>query len=280
MIAVLGASGQVGMALVELLGDRALPVTRDELDISQTSLIPVWVEENRPDVIINCAAYTAVDAAETNPSAAHAVNAVAVGELAKASHTVGARFVTFSTDYVFDGIKARPYVESDSPNPLSVYGQTKLAGERLALEANPDALVIRTSWVLSGTHSNFAATMIDLIRVGPVNVVDDQRGRPTIASDLAVSVVQCIDGDVAGIIHLTNRGEASWFELAREIAAVAGLDLDRVRPTTTESYLRPAPRPPNSLLDSERLETLAMDELPDYPDSLSRVVAELVARGH
>lgn len=279
MIAVLGARGQLGSAFCRLLGAAAAAVTRAELDLTDLETIPVWVKTRRPEVIVNCAAYTAVDAAEDDAATARRVNAEAVGVLAEAARTTDARLVTFSTDYVFDGTKPEPYVESDPPRPLSVYGRTKAEGERAALEANPDALVVRTSWVLSGTHPNFAATMLRLIRQGPVRVVEDQRGRPTIVDDLAQATMACLEAGVAGIVHLTNQGETTWYGLAKEVAVIAGLDPDRVSPCTTVEYPRPAPRSANSVLDSERLAGLGVAPLPHYRPSLERVVAELVARG-
>ncbi|MFQ5524308.1 MAG: dTDP-4-dehydrorhamnose reductase [Acidimicrobiia bacterium] len=279
MIAVLGAGGQLGSAFCRLLGAAAHPVTRAELDLTDLAAIQPWMEARRPEVVVNCAAYTAVDAAEEDEATARRVNADAVGVLAEAARDSGARLVTFSTDYVFDGTKPEPYVESDPPHPMSAYGRTKAEGERLALEANPEALVVRTSWVLSGTHPNFAATMLRLIRQGPVQVVNDQRGRPTIVDDLAPATLACVEAGAYGIVHLTNQGETTWYGLACEIAQIAGLDPDRVSPCTTEEFPRPAPRPANSVLDSERLEGLGVAALPHYRPSLERVVADLVARG-
>ena len=275
MIAVIGASGQLGSSIIDRLGARALPVPKEQLDLARPELISHWVEEQQTEAIINCGAYTAVDKAENDEETARLVNAVAVEELARATAQNDMRFITFSTDYVFDGTKSDPYVESDQPNPLSVYGRTKREGERRALQANPSILVIRTSWVLSGSHPNFAATMLRLLRQGPVDVVTDQRGKPTMASDLAAGVVQCLDEEVTGILHLTNDGAVSWFELAREIAELAGLDPELVRPTTSEYFERPAPRPANSVLESERLGRLGIDPLPHHLNTLPKVVERL-----
>ena len=173
---------------------------------------------------------------------------------------------------MFDGSKETGYVESDDPGPLSVYGMTKLEGEYLALEANPESLVIRTSWVLSGTHSNFATKILDLIAGGEVQVVDDQRGRPTIVDDLARTTMQCIDAKAIGILHLANQGVTTWFRLAQQIALLAGLDPDRITPSATEDVLRPARRPANSVLDSELLEILGIIPLPPYQESLAPLV--------
>jgi dTDP-4-dehydrorhamnose reductase len=201
-----------------------------------------------------------------------------VGRLADATARLGVGLVTFSTDYVFDGGKEMGYVESDPTNPLNVYGTTKLEGERLAIRHNPDALVVRTSWVLSGTHHNFASTMLDLIAKGPVRIVDDQRGRPTLVDDLAQGTMQAVGQGASGLLHLANQGVTTWYGLAREIADIARLDPTRVTPISTEEFPRPAARPHNSVLNSERLETLGVPLLPHYRPSLERAVGHLLAR--
>ena len=276
MIAVLGAAGQLGTAFMRRLGERATPITRKELDLADPESIHEWVKTTRPSLIINCAAYTAVDEAESNEAQAKAINTNAVRTLAEESERCGARFVTFSTDYVFDGTKATGYVESDATNPLSVYGRTKRDGERLALIRNPNSLIIRTSWLLSGTHPNFASTMLKLMRKGPVRVVDDQRGRTTLVDDLARSTLECVEAGVNGILHLANQGEATWYELARQLASLAGLEPSRVEPCSTEDFPLPATRPANSVLDSERIASLGISPLPPYSESFRRVVDRLL----
>lgn len=276
MIAILGASGQVGSALLRLLADAALPVSRSDLDLEEIDRIGPWLRRVKPDAVINCAAYTAVDAAEVEVDLAYRLNAEAVSALARDTAEVGARFVTFSTDYVFDGTKGSPYVESDAPNPLNVYGASKAEGERLALEANPDALVIRTSWVMSSTHHNFIRTMIRLMHAGPVSVVDDQRGRPTFAEDLAPAVLQALKARVSGLLHLTNQGETTWFHLAQEIAELSGLDAE-VNPIPTKEAGRPAARPADSRLDSERTTAHGLTPLPHYRPTLERAVEDIMS---
>ncbi|MEX2653200.1 MAG: dTDP-4-dehydrorhamnose reductase [Acidimicrobiia bacterium] len=278
MIAVLGANGQLGSAFVRALNYSCHAVTREELDLADPEAIRPWVESEKPELVINCAAYTAVDAAETDAETARAVNALAVEALAAATARHGARLVTFSTDYVFDGEKETGYVESDLPNPLNVYGRTKLEGEQLALKANPDGLVIRTSWLLSATHRNFLTTM--LAQLGDeVSVVDDQRGRPTFVDDLVIATLEAVDTDASGILHLTNQGETTWFELAREIAVLAGLDPGLVRPISSSELARPAIRPANSVLDSERLDGLGIDELSPYRRALKLATQAQSLRG-
>ena len=275
MIAVLGAGGQLGSAFVRRLGDRCLAVTRDELDLAETGSIDPWVDLLRPDLVINCAAYTAVDAAETDADTAWAVNAVAVGALAEATARRDVGFVTYSTDYVFDGEKESGYVESDQPNPLNVYGATKLEGERLALDAHPKALIVRTSWLLSATHRNFLTTMLDLLDKGEVRVVNDQKGRPTFVDDLITGTLAAVDAGASGLLHLTNQGETTWFGLAHEIASTTGRDPSLVKPTNSSALNRPAARPANSVLDSERRQQVGIDALPPYLEALTRTCGEM-----
>ena len=278
MIAVLGAGGQLGSAFVRLLPDDTVAVTRAELDLGRPDQIDTWMSATQPELVINCAAYTAVDAAEGDSEAARRINATAVGRLAESTAAHGIGFVTFSTDYVFDGTKPTGYVESDPPNPLNVYGSTKLEGEELLIEANPNALVVRTSWVLSGTHRNFASTMFDLISKGPVSVVDDQHGRPTLVDDLAPATMDAISSGANGVLHLTNQGKSTWYGLAREVAEIAGLDPSLVSPISTEEFPRPARRPANSVLDSERIEGLGVSPLPHYRGALEKAVEQTMIR--
>lgn len=277
MIVLTGPTGQLGTAFMRLLDGRELrPITEDELDFRFLGEIPKALSAIKPSLVINCAAYTAVDAAEEDIDTARLVNATAVEAFARASAELGSRFVTFSTDYVFDGTKVGGYVESDRTNPQSVYGVTKLEGEKLALREHPDALVVRTSWLLSGTHPNFASTMIKLIRSGPVTVVDDQRGRPTLADDLARATLDAIDRGARGVLHLANEGVTTWFGLAREIAAMAGLDPEQVAPCTTAEFPRPAPRPADSVLNSERVAELGIEPMPPYRPGLEAAVRALL----
>jgi dTDP-4-dehydrorhamnose reductase len=279
VIVVTGGSGQLGTAFHRLLGDDAIVPSRTEVDLTDPEGAAAAVARLRPTLVINCAAYTAVDAAEEDRDTARLVNAVAVGELAAACARVGAGFVTFSTDYVFDGESERPYVESDPTGPGSVYGATKQEGETLALAAHPGALVIRTSWLLSGTHPNFAATMLRLGASRELRVVDDQRGHPTLVSDLAPATLAAIDAGATGLLHLTNAGVVSWFELAREVLTIAGMDPSVISPCSTADYPLPARRPTNSVLASERIGELGLAPLPHYRPALEAAVARLTRPG-
>jgi dTDP-4-dehydrorhamnose reductase len=272
VIAVIGANGQLGSAFVRELGEDCLPITRAVLDLTDLDSIGPWVDAARPDLVINCAAYTDVDAAEGDAVSARAVNTLAVRTLAQATARRGIGLVTFSTDYVFDGEKPTGYVESDQPNPLNVYGKTKVEGELLALDAHPESLIVRTSWLMSATHRNFLTTMLAHLAEGEVSVVDDQRGRPTLADDLVGATFAAVDANAAGILHLTNQGETTWFELAREIAELSGHDRDLVKPITSRTLVRAARRPANSSLDSERLPGWGIPPLQPWRVALEQTV--------
>ncbi len=278
MILVTGAAGQLGSAFLRLLGDEALGLTRAELDLEDLDAIGPAVTSRRPALVINCAAYTAVDRAEEQPERARTLNARAVERLAAAALVAGAGFVTFSTDYVFSGDAAEPYVESSPTGPLNVYGATKLEGEGRALAAHPRALVVRTSWVLSGTHDNFVTTMLRLAARGGARVVDDQTGRPTLVDDLAPAVMAAVEAGATGLLHLTNQGETTWCALAKEAVALAGHDPATIEPITTSEYPTAAARPRYSVLASERLAWLGLAPLPHHRDGLLPLVASQVAR--
>ncbi|GMR02411.1 MAG: dTDP-4-dehydrorhamnose reductase [Acidimicrobiia bacterium] len=275
MIVVIGASGQLGTALQARLGPDALMLSEADLDLSDLSSIAQVVAAADPSILINAAAYTNVDKAEEEPDVAMRVNGEAVGVLAAAARTAGAQFVTVSTDYVFDGTADRPYVESDPTNPVNAYGTSKLAGERAALDANPETLVVRTSWLMSGTHRNFADTILRLTKERELTVVDDQFGHPTLASDLAGGILDAASKGVTGVLHLTNQGVTTWFDLARELVTIAGGDVSRVQPCATSSYPTAAKRPANSVLDSVRTGPIGLAQLPDYHEGLADLVAEL-----
>jgi dTDP-4-dehydrorhamnose reductase len=253
-------------------------MTRADLDLSDLDAVRAWVLEVRPETIVNCAAYTAVDTAESDEQTARTINALPVGILAEAAARTGARLVTFSTDYVFDGEAEGTYTESATPSPINAYGRSKLEGERLALASDSNVLIVRTSWVMSGTHPSFASKMLELISRGPVQVVDDQRGHPTFADDLAIATMAAIQAGASGILHLTNRGETTWFGLAREIAEIAGFDQELVIACATSDFPRPARRPRNSVLESERLAGLGVPPLPHYRQSLETAI-HLLRRG-
>lgn len=273
MILVLGGNGQLGTAFKNLLPDALYP-PRDQLDLTQVRDLYEVCLDLAPEAIINCAAYTAVDAAEDNEDLASLVNGAAVGELARCASVLGIPFMTYSTDYVFPGTAARPYSESDPVDPINAYGRSKRRGELLALRF-PSSLVVRTSWLISPTRRNFVTTMLRVLAEREAIVVDDQHGCPTVAQDLADASLRALNLGATGVLHLTNTGPTTWYSLARATAQLAGIDPARVKPCTTAEYPRPAPRPAYSVLTSERLEEIGLEPLPHWQDSLRTVIASI-----
>lgn len=276
-ILVTGAGGQLGGNLLrrDVPGVSMRGLTSSDLDITDADAV---LDAVRPgDVVLNCAAYTAVDAAETDEDAAAAVNATGPRILAEACARVGARLVHVSTDYVFPGDASTPYEVDDATGPRTAYGRTKLAGERAVLAADPTAVVVRTAWVYTGTGSDFVATMLRLQRErDTVSVVDDQVGSPTFAGDLAAGLLElAMRPQVRGVLHATNAGRATWFELARAVFAGVGADPERVRPCTTADFPRPAPRPAYSVLSSAAWERAGLTPLRPWADALADALAAL-----
>jgi len=298
---VTGAGGQLGRDVVDALsgvvpvgglrgspatgrlGERTawdvVAATHDRLDVSQRHDVLAAVEGVRPDVIVHAAAWTAVDACEGDPERAFAVNAVGTRNIAEAARRWEAHVVYVSTDYVFDGLAASPYVEWDRPNPLSVYGRSKLGGEH---EVDPGASVVRTSWVCGFHGANMVKTVLRLAGGdGPLRFVDDQRGCPTFTADLAGALAIVTAERLPGVFHLTNDGPTTWFDFARGVLASAGHDPGRVTPIATADLdpPRPAPRPPNSVLDNAAWRTLGLPALPPWEEALERLVAALAVEG-
>jgi dTDP-4-dehydrorhamnose reductase len=280
-VLVTGAGGQVGReasVLFDRAGWQVVAHDRHGLDITDRSAVFEAVEAARPDAIVNLAAWNAVDLAETEVDGAFAVNAMAVRHLAQAARRGGAHLCHVSTDYVFDGTLERPYVEWDHTNPRSVYGRSKEAGER---EAGPDALVVRTSWVCGAQGANLVKTVLTLAEDPDRNLafVTDQVGCPTMARDLAATLVALVTDRHTGTFHVTNGGAVSWYEFVREILAEAGHSPDRVRPITTAELdpPRPAPRPANSVLDGAALRLAGLPPVRHHREALAELVAEIRA---
>ena len=253
MILVAGATGMLGRDLMAVLGERARGVSSRELDITSPESVKRIVTTVRPAVVINCAAYTNVDGCESERERAMSVNGEGVANLAHASRDMGALLVQISSDYVFDGAKTLPYLEDDRTAPLSVYGVSKLLGERNAA-LSPEHLVVRTQWLYGLHGGNFVETMLRLAgERDQLSVVDDQFGSPTWTADLARAIVALIDCGCRGIYHAANSGSCSWNEFARAIFAEAGRAVS-VTTMTTRELNRPAPRPLNSVLDCGKLE--------------------------
>jgi dTDP-4-dehydrorhamnose reductase len=251
---VTGAGGMLGTDLVAALSSRGEPVTgmdRASLDVTDAAAVTDAIAQFRPDVVVNCAAWTAVDDAEACEGRAMAVNADGAANLAAACAGPGARLVQVSTDYVFAGDAGRPYAEGDLPAPRTAYGRTKLAGERAVLGRLPGAgYVLRTAWLYGAHGPNFVRTMIGLEDQRPtVDVVDDQHGQPTWTADVARQIIALVHSAAApGIYHATSSGQATWFALAREIFVLLGADPTRVRPVPSSALRRRAPRPAYSVL--------------------------------
>ena len=277
---VTGAAGMLGHDVCEAArraGHEPVAIDLPQLDLTDSAAVLAFLERERPEAVLNCAAWTDVDGAEVHPEQAHAVNAEGAGNLARSAGAIEVPLLHISTDYVFDGRapldaagRARPYVESDPTGPLSVYGQSKLAGERLVLAASPRHTVARTAW-LYGLHGrNFVDTMLRLAEEREaVQVVDDQVGSPTWSGHLAPAVLGLLEREVRGVVHLTGAGAVSWNGFAKEIFRQAERDC-RVEPATSEQMARPAPRPAWSVLESERAEILPM---PDWRDGLAGYLA-------
>jgi dTDP-4-dehydrorhamnose reductase len=275
-VLVTGAAGQVGREVVELLGDAAVPFDHSSLDVANREQVLSVVGRERPDAIVHCAAFTAVDRCESERDAAFAVNQMGNRYVQQAALDAGAYLVTISTDYVFDGAKDGPYVETDVTNPQSAYGQSKLAGE-IEVDLSAGA-VVRASWIVGRYGANMVKTILRLAgEHETLTFVDDQVGQPTIAADLALMLVRFVDQRLTGIWHVTNQGAVSWYEFAQEVLRASGQDPERVKPITTAELdpPRPAPRPPNSVLANARLVQAGIPLLPDFRVSLSELVGRL-----
>jgi dTDP-4-dehydrorhamnose reductase len=280
-VLVTGAGGQVGHELADAFADSDLVATSHEtLDVADREAVLACVTAERPDAIVHAAAWTAVDACETDPNRAFAVNGLGTRHVAEAAHRVGAHVCYLSTDYVFDGTKADPYNEWDVPNPSSVYGRSKLAGEH-ELTHKPEATIVRLSWVCGIRGANMVKTILRLAsQHEALAFVDDQRGNPTFAADAARMVRRLVAERRPGLFHVTNQGSVSWYEFAQAVLEAAGLDPERVHPISTADLDPPraAPRPANSVLDNLALRLSGIPLLPHYRGSLDRLVAQLVDR--
>jgi dTDP-4-dehydrorhamnose reductase len=289
-----GGSGQLGHALQNLAAERRLSliaVSRPEFDFERPETIDASFNAAKPDFVVNAAAYTAVDAAETNIEAAEAGNHTGPLHLAQLCAGAGIPLIHVSTDYVFNGEKGAPYLETDPTSPTGVYGRTKRDGELATLAACPKTIILRTSWVYSAHGKNFARTMLNAAaKVNQLKVVSDQRGTPTAAADLAAAILDILtrlqengwqDSD-AGIYHATSAGETTWYGFAMaifEAASPCGLTQPSVTPISTADWPTPAKRPADSRLDCAKLARHFGVTLPDWRSSLPGIVHELMARG-
>ncbi|WP_431220437.1 dTDP-4-dehydrorhamnose reductase [Leifsonia xyli] len=272
---IAGAAGMLGQDLQKALAGRDVTaLSRAELDVTDRDAVVAAAAGH--DVVINASAYTKVDDAETHEDDAYAINALGTENLAVAAAQHGARFVTVSTDYVFDGQATEPYAEDTPRDPLNAYGRTKAAGEELALAAHPGGtFVVRTAWLYGAGGANFAKTMVKLAGSHEtVSVVDDQLGQPTWTGDLAAQIVALLDSDApAGIYHGTNSGQASWYDFARAVFAQAGLDPERVKPTDSSTFVRPAPRPSYSVLGHDAWSRAGLSPMRPWQEALAAATA-------
>jgi dTDP-4-dehydrorhamnose reductase len=280
-ILVTGAKGQLGTELMQVIaarGDDGVGIDIDTVDITQREIVHDVFAQIRPDAVINCAAWTAVDACEDDPDKALTANGVAVRWVAEACDAIDAHLVHVSTDYVFDGTKPTPYVETDVPNPQSVYGTTKLAGEAEALAIGTRAAVVRTSWVCGFHGNNMVKSVHKLAQErDSLSFVSDQIGHPTFTSDLAPLLHTAATDRLAGIFHGTNQGAVSWYEFVREIVRLMGRDPSMVHAITTAELQppRPAKRPANSVLDNKALRDLGYAPTRDFREPLAELLARL-----
>ena len=280
-ILVTGAKGQLGQEFQQL--EKNFPslnflfVSKNELSIADENAVNTFFKNKQIDICINCAAYTAVDKAETDKETAIAVNAIAVGYLAKACKNHNAKFIHISTDYVFDGKGIKPFTENDQTNPVNFYGQTKLSGELNAIKENEETIIIRTAWVYSSFGNNFVKTMIRLMNEREsIGVVNDQYGCPTFAADLAQAIMQIIVGNnfIAGIYHYSNKGKISWYDFAKEISQQINSHCV-VNEITTSQFPTPASRPSYSVLDTSKIAETFNITITEWKESLQKCLALL-----
>src|SRR5580700_12198713 len=273
-VTIFGASGLLGKALLsEWSADTVTGLTSHAADIRDGKRVQDVVQESNPEWIVLAAAYTDVDGCEGNPDLAFAVNRDGAVNVAVAAKKVGARLVFLSSDYVFDGKKTTPYEIEDARNPQSVYRRTKAEAEIKLLELMPDCCIVRTSWLFGTGGKCFPDTILRLAANRPaLDVVNDQRGCPTYAVDLASAIAELCRKDAAGIFHVTNAGNCTWFEFAQEIVKNSGLGTT-VRPVSSQQVARPAPRPAYSVLSALRLQSLGV-EMPPWRDALRRYLEQ------
>jgi dTDP-4-dehydrorhamnose reductase len=277
-VLITGAAGALGRELVSAFaGHEVVAAPHEALDVADRDAVLQVVGAATPDAIVHAGAWTNVDGCELDPDQAFRVNALGTRNVIEGARLTGGRVCYVSTDYVFDGRANRPYVEWDATNPLSVYGRSKLGGEH---ELGPADTIVRTSWVCGPFGRNFVKTILERARTGQaLTVVDDQHGCPTFTDDLAEMIRRLVVERRSGLFHVTNQGATTWFALARELVALAGLDAGLVQPIATAELdpPRPAPRPAYSILDNAALRLGGVRLLDDYHEALERLVKDLIS---
>ncbi|NNG11896.1 MAG: dTDP-4-dehydrorhamnose reductase [Halobacteria archaeon] len=285
-VLVTGGDGQLGTEVVReftRLGHEILAPLPEEMDFLDPDTLAARATALQADWVVNCAAYTQVDHAESEPGQAFTINRDSAGSLASVAAETGGRMMHISTDFVFDGKQSRPYREDDEPAPLSVYGRSKWEGDKAVLAALPGAIILRTAWVYGVHGNNFVKTMLRLAGEGkPLRVVDDQVGTPTWTADIVQAMVALVEADASGVFHFTNAGETSWCGFARAILAEAmqlGFEIKTrtVEAIPTSEYPLPATRPQYSVLDTRKIQPYLASPIPPWRDSLIKMLKELQA---
>ena len=276
-LALVGARGMLGTDLLSRVKGtfECYPVDIEELDITDREKVLRWIQEIRPEVLINVAAYTDVDGCETHQELAQKVNGEAAGYLAEGCALAGIRMIHISTDFVFDGSKEGPYTEEDVPNPLSVYGSSKLSGEKRIAEHLEQFLIVRTSWLYGIQGKNFVEAILKQAEIKDrLQVVHDQVGSPTYVPDLSQALLNLLTVDSTGIVHVSNSGSCSWFEFSKKILELSGKGDVAVDPIPSSKINRPAPRPANSVLSCERYFRITGERIRNWEEGLKDYLRE------
>ncbi len=271
-VLITGSNGQLGLELSKQLHENnnydVIKTDREDLNILDSKNVSDIINREKPDIVINCAAHTAVDVCETDIENAYKINALGPRNLATACEKIGAKFVQVSTDYVFDGSGNRPYREDDMTCPNSIYGTSKLMGEQFTKEFCSKYFIVRTAW-LYGNGNNFVKTMLKLAETNnELNVVDDQVGSPTSTVDLAKAIIELMNTEYYGTYHGTCEGQCSWYDFAKKIFELKNIDI-KVNPVTSEEFKRPAPRPAYSVLDNFMFKLVGLNSFRDWEESLA-----------
>ena len=279
-ILITGAYGMLGSDFREVLKDNELIITGSkDLDITKENNVLQFIEDKKPEIVINAAAYTNVDNCETDYDNAYLVNAIGPKNLAVACNKLNIPLIHVSTDYVFDGSKTTPLSEEDKLGPKTAYGKTKLEGEKLVQENTKKYFILRTAWLFGINGKNFVKTMINLSKKNNLlKVVNDQKGCPTYCYDLAMAIKQLLNSDKYGIYHLTNKGELSWYDFAKKIFELSNITIN-VKPVSTEEFPRPAPRPHYSVLSNQKWINAGFTPMRNYEDALKDYLSLLKSSG-
>ena len=275
---ITGAGGLLGSTFSKVLAHRGIEyraLEKSDLDVTDQHATEHCIHVENPHIVFHCAAFTNVDVAESERTTSFAINADGTRNVAKACKAVGARMVYFSTDYIFDGAKRTPYLPNDEPGPLSAYGESKLAGEHIAVASGVDLLLVRTSWLYGSVGKNLVREVIRRAQEGRVlRLVDDQTGSPTWAEHVAELILDLVNHRASGTYHLTNSGEATWYDLGREALSISGLHSE-IEPISTEDWGAPAPRPCYSVLDSSKVEAFLGRKMTPWREALKNFLKDI-----